>query len=256
MSSTPQQVSPQALFDSCKRREGQPERFEIDAIRRYVAKEIFFRPIFEAADTEPQAQNTTEQAIWRGAKYRDLIQLLQKAGDRKARWIILARWLRQEKVCEPEDFLPPKFSLDSLADGLSKGTRRRDPLHLARVEIWLPYFQRLITDIKVLREQKVQRIREELVTRKYDPAAIEEALKHERSALEALYHWLGKRHNTSPGTFRNALDSAKRNMEVLPPVHAAKILAREIGEIGQQPEFLTPPKARPSRRKKTKNPRL
>jgi hypothetical protein len=272
MSSTPLQISPKDLFKSCLRREETLEKVDIDEFRRQLAKALIFGPIFVAPGTtidpieegmwegiKESTRRAIEESIWRGSKYQHLLELSKKAHDRETRWIVLARWLRQENVCEPEEFLPKKL-LDNLIYEIWKGTRLDDPMDVTLVEIWLPYFQRLIAEAEVLRQQNVRRIAEELVKAGYDPNAAELA-QNERSPFETLYAWLairgekdsafplpiGKR-RVSPATFRNALYRARRSTERLLPERAAAIFEREIKEIGQRPEFLTPPKAHPSQR--------
>jgi hypothetical protein len=269
MSSTPQQNSPKARFDLCKRREENLKenlvKLPIDELRRLTTKALIFPPIFVPPQPAIQAEDKIDEAVWMGSKYRDLLERLKKARDRKTRWIVLARWLRQENLCEPEDFLPEEFNLDSFIRELWEGkdSRRDDPFDVALIEIWLPYFRQLMADTEALRQRNVRRIAEELIRMGYDPAASALAA-HESSALETLYAWLANRgedssspeqqpkRRLSAATFRNALYRAKRGVEKLLPGQAAMIFEREIKELGQQPEFMTPLKAQPSRRRKKK----
>jgi hypothetical protein len=247
--------SPQQLFDSCKSLEEQTDLLNIDALRRHIAKGFIFRPIFDAADSGTQVRDKIEEAIWRGSKYRDLIRLLQKVREPKGRWIVLARWLRQEKVCEPEDFLPEEANLDSLAREFWKGTRREEPIHVSLVESWLPYFQQLRGDIRTLREQDMRRVVNELVNRGYDRDASAIAAG-KRSVFEAVYSWLQFRRRVSSETFRNAYSRFRRSVEKLPPDVVARTFARELEELAQQGRtaaVLSKPKsARKQRTKKSR----
>jgi hypothetical protein len=111
--------SPKELYDSCLARERVCENIDIDRIREGIAKGLVFSPIFSndvkrigGSGKLDSRELEINEALLRGSKYRDLLDLLRKCKDRKGRWIILASWLRQEDVCEPEDLLPDNFNVE------------------------------------------------------------------------------------------------------------------------------------------------
>ena len=233
MPSIPEQTEQQqiqALFASCERREKNLRKDDIDQVRHKISKAVNFGPIFEPV---PQVANETDELILAGAKHRKLIDLLKRAPDPGTRWILLARWLRQEKVCEPEDFLPEEAKLDSLLNRPWKGTRRDDPVHITLVEIWLPYFEKLFEDKDDLKRRKVSRVLEELINKGYDGHAAGIAFK-KRSAVEAVYSWLHRRNRVSAETFRNAYSRIRASIKRLPPDEVERIYAKEIIDLAQQ----------------------
>ena len=232
MPSTPEHKKKQQieeLFASCKRREGDLQKVDIDQVRHEIAKAHIFRPIFEAV---PQVRNETEKLLLAGIKYQILMAQLEKAPNRLERWILLARWLWQENVCEPVDFLPKEAKLDSLLTKPWKGTRGDDPLYVSLVDIWLPYFETLMNDIKDLKGRK-RRLFEGLVNNGYDQDAVRTALT-KRSAVEAVYSWLHIRRKVSPETFRNAYARTRASISRLPHDQAARIFAQEIKKLAEQ----------------------
>jgi len=148
MSSGP---SPKELYESCIDRERNLDRAGFDRILESLTIEVIFQPLFdiysESASAVPNADSrdrAIDEVIWRGNKYRDLLELLAKSKGIEARWILLARWLRQEGICEPGEFLPKEMDLKSLTRKLWRGTRRQDFFYVKLVEIWRPYFSRLL----------------------------------------------------------------------------------------------------------------
>jgi hypothetical protein len=207
MSSSP---SPKELYQSCTARDQDLDRLDFDRIRELLTKEVIFQPLFagdsesaSAAATADSRGRAIDQAIWRGNKYRDLLELLAKCTGIEDRWILLARWLRQEGVCEPEEFLPKEMNLKSLTRKLWRGTRSQDSVHVARVEIWRPYFTRLLDDRDRVKANGVRRIEQELEKLGYHPDAIAVAVQ-ERSPLEASYAWLSNRKSGTVEALRNA----------------------------------------------------
>lgn len=235
MSSTPQQVH--ELFESCISRERIIEKEDIDKARRLFAKAIVFQPIFSAPDPAIPTGDKIDETLWRGRKYQELVELLKKARDRKTRWIVLARWLLQEKVCEPEDFLPEESNLVSLLNEPWKGSRRDDPRHVGLVALWLEYFKRLWADMNLLKRQKLHRVIDELVKKGYDREAAKAALG-KRSVYQAVYFWLESRHRVSAATFGNAYSSARGTIKAAAEIFARNIellteRGQEVGVVGK-----------------------
>jgi hypothetical protein len=235
---------------------------DVEGLRQRISKEIIFGPIFVELGETPSSGNREsggpgskiDDAIWQGNKFRDLIDLLRRAGSSEARWVVLARWLRQEKICEPEDFLPKEVSFHALTQELWKGTRRQDFIHMSLVEAWLPYFQKLLVDIKALKQQGVRRSDDQLEKKGYDRDAVVIA-KNEASPFEAVYSWLESKRKGKMHTFRNAYSRA-RALKNLSPDAARRIFKQELEELARQGRtvgFLT--RSHSSRRTRTKKSR-
>jgi len=230
------------LYERCKARERKLEGRDWKKIREGIAKEFIFGSFFqpdtqlerETEEPDPRLEKI-QRVLDLGIKYRDLLELLGKANDRESRWILVARWLRQEGVCEPEAFLPKEYNVGYLTRKLWKGIRRRDLVHVNRVEIWLPYFQNLLKDRDSLKAQGVRRILQELVRLGYEQSAVEVA-ENEKSPLEAIYSWLHARKLGSVEAIRNAYSRASGALCKLTPKSVAAIYGREIEELRRQGE--------------------
>lgn len=231
--------NPRELFSACVARQEEIKKARIDQLKLTLAKESSFQPLFEdAEDIRPNIKSAyptserIEQAIWRGNKYRDLVRLLRNAPGRDERWMVLARWLRQEKVCEPEDLLPTGF-LSRLAKQVWKGTRQDDVSRAALVDIWLPYFQRLIDEATRLEKDGVHRKAEVLKDKGYDETAVD-LTSSEHSPFEAVYLWLEDRGHGSAETFRNVCARFGAHLRMLAPEDIVKIFGRELEELPKQ----------------------
>jgi hypothetical protein len=239
MSSSP---TPKELYQSCENRERDLYRKDrdIDRIRELLAKEVIFQPLFaidsDAASADASAEQrrrAIDEAIWRGKKYRDLLELLAKCKGIEARWILLARWLRQEGICEPEDFLPKEMELESLTRKFWRGTRRQDFLHVACVEIWRPYFVGLLGDRDHLKEKGVRRYAQELEKLGYHSDAVDLALQ-ESSPLEVIYSWLSSRNRGTIEAVRNAYSRFSGATKRLIPEEVRSVYGKEIEELERQ----------------------
>lgn len=231
-------LSPKELYQSCTTSEHNLlTGAEYDRIRDLFTKELIFRPLFtinsESASAADPRGRAIDEAISRGNKYRDLLELLGKCKKIETRWIILARWLKQEGICEPDEFLPKEMDLKSLSRKFWRGTRKQDFFHVARVEIWWPYFSRLLDDRDRLQVKGVRRISEELEELGYDAAAIGIAVQ-EKSPREAIYSWLSSRNVATVEGLRNAYSRASGAMKRLNPEAVPFSCAKENEELERQ----------------------
>jgi hypothetical protein len=86
-------------------------------------------------------------------RYRELIQILKQQADPYLRWIVIARWLKQEGVCEPEEFLPMSFRKE-----IAKRYRKQLPespadlLNRAFILNWKIYFERIREELEKSRQ--------------------------------------------------------------------------------------------------------
>lgn len=146
---------------------------------------------------QPQAPSVSE---WR---YRTLLEHLRKQKDRELQWLLVARWLKQEQVCEPRQFLPPD-TLRHLVKRFQRKMRasEQDMFYNKLIENWLPYFKRLQEDLE--KRKDLSRKREEVTKLGYDADTVTWATR-KRSLIEAVCGWLARQKNTgSARTLRNA----------------------------------------------------
>lgn len=216
--------TPTQLFSQC-----QEYAKKINTERSYQLlidislQEFTFRPVF-IPDARLDAPSTTqdspkleiERLGYYGSRYRDLIQLLRNAGDSETRWFWLAAWLKQEKICQPKDFLPSEIYNKLTKDVRKKfrGMSPRDGYFFNLVETWTPYFKRLIADFRVIKEKNRKAMRsgtkgrridptENLLRAGYEPNAVP-IVRKKRSAVAAAYAWLAHRGYGDESRIRNA----------------------------------------------------
>ena len=136
-------------------------------------------------------------------RYLKLLELLHEEKDRELRWLLIARWLKHENVCEPDLFLP-KTILERLALRYLRSWQFSisDMANFAVVRGWQPYFLRLRSDLQQLR-RKGESLQEALEKIGYEPAAIKFAITKKK--LESvILSWIAGRRNLELHTLRNA----------------------------------------------------
>jgi hypothetical protein len=158
-------LSPQELFDACKAREekidagSDPERRKrIDDLLEHW---LFLTPLFGRAplagskffDQTMQRRYPFDFSIapyealkgspskWR---YRKLLQYLRKLQTRDLRQLLVARWLQQEKICEPRQFLGPATRYRLMREFHARVHISANDLKVGGIiHGWLPYFARI-----------------------------------------------------------------------------------------------------------------
>ncbi len=165
-------------------------------LKEELFKVLFFARSFfaSAPELEVAAPTDTEstdlridRGLWRGSKYRDLLELLKRARDAETRWLILAWWLKQEGVCEPEELLPNGL-LRRMANKFFQGVSFMDIRHARLVETWRPYFEPLMDDLRTT-EAKIHRFKERLAAKGYDAEAIDFCVGR-RKVIPVICNWL------------------------------------------------------------------
>ncbi len=163
----PEHLPPKELFEACLEEQKRIEAIPPQKRVEYILRDLLFLRLFEPAalpGSEPSGLerpfnfSTAEpldlqvsEADWR---YRTLLEELRKQPDRELRWLLVARWLKQEGVCEPDQFLPDETLRNLLRKFREHLRRRRFPAsptdlrHAASVKLWLPYFERLLTELR------------------------------------------------------------------------------------------------------------
>jgi len=220
INTVPERLPPKKLFEACLEEEKTIEttlfRERVDLLLRHV---LFLHPLFESSplagykpfekiaqerypfnfSIAPPVRLHVSEREWR---YRKLLEYLEKQRDTDLRWLLIARWLQQEEISGPEQFLPAGV-LRRLVKRFQKHLPTISPtdlLHAARVKLWLPYFERLRADYNAKKPHNPGLI---LGGVGYDAEAIE-AITRTQSNDWAACKWLGKRKNINPYNLRNA----------------------------------------------------
>jgi len=183
---------------------------------------LIFGPLFDpdprldlpASDTDSR-ELKIERAIWYGLKYQDLLKLLRGCKDNQARLLILARWLKQEGVCKPPDFLSKRtlsrFMRLARQTRLKEDVSFTDIKHSLLVSIWLPYFNRLMEDCR--RFQRLRRQRQ-ILEEIYDTQAVQEVMvRNRRSAIPVVCAWLEHRGKGEAPALMNAYSRHSRAVQ-------------------------------------------
>jgi hypothetical protein len=165
-------------------------RLKVEFFKTYWRNQPFFSqdtpPESVAPETSKeqrrasQIQKQLEDAI----KYRDLIELLKKAINRRTRLFLIARWLTAEGVCEPEDIIG-STELQKHARKMFSFFSSSDFQNADRVRAWLPYFERLHHD------QRDGTSRQALLEVGYEETAVD-IDRNKRSPIAAACEWLAK----------------------------------------------------------------
>jgi hypothetical protein len=124
----------------------------------------------------------------------DVVHVLKKANSNDDVWFVLACWLREEAIREPEDFLP-----ESIYSRLTQSIRQRlkgisfnDMRLFELVRCWERYFTRLLADKR--RRSDSTDLRKELCAAGYVPEAVDLVMRKKwRSTVELTCEWLAAR---------------------------------------------------------------
>ena len=205
----PEAVSPETIYKKCMARDKNVRETNLAAVLESFFKQLVFdRALFaadpqlvSAVETDPDSRHSKILlGVRDGAKYRDLLELVKHTPNKEIRWLVLAMWLKTEGVCEPEEFLP--FRWRAHARKYFRGLSLADIRYATLVDIWRPYFERLMEDLRAL-PPNLRRVTEELKKRGYETSAIECA-RTRRSPIPAICKWLAPSENVDATTFRNA----------------------------------------------------
>jgi hypothetical protein len=203
------QVEIVELYQRCLSEERKTTKLDLDKLKLLLAKELFFRPplfepppvVDESSAIDKEIDFKIRWQLWEAGKYRRILDGFRTQTERKGRLFLLARWLSLEKVCEPEGIIGIDV-LRRMAKKAFRGLSPTDFHHADRVRAWLPYFERLVDDLR-LRNQVVS----EVVRLGYEEAAVL-AANRKRGAVPAACEWLADRHTSSrkvdAPTLRNA----------------------------------------------------
>ena len=162
---------------------------------RFFEDELSGKRLTEKPHCHSKSDQLTRIIVY-GCRYRDLLGLLRETKNKEARLLVLAAWLRYERLLEPEDILPPQL----IQKWRFKGISLTDLRHARLVEIWRPYFRQLFADRKAL-EKTARRSKEALLARGYEESAILATLG-KREIVPAICEWLADR-----GVYKKGIDA-------------------------------------------------
>jgi hypothetical protein len=141
-------------------------------------------------------------------RYGKLLELLRGQKDRKFRWLIMARWLKQEQVCQPDAFLP-KSILQELTRKYF-ASKRLSPANLVYWSIvtgWKPYFRSLRSELKKARKEHKDP-RSTLEAMGYESTAVNCAI-NKRQLISTIIDWVAKRNHFEAANLANAYSKIK-----------------------------------------------
>lgn len=224
--SNPRSLRIPALYQQCLDNEGKWARLDMKKLKLIFAKSYLvhaslFRPPPTRSESlgsnkiEKERNFKISMRLYEGEKYRDILELLGSVSVKQARLLLIARWLAEEKVCEPEDIIGTE-ELQRQANKMFRGLSEAVFHHADRVSAWIPYFERLLDDLRTAKGTAI------LLARGYDQSAIRASYR-KRSAIEAACEWLANRDkslNVDPPTLRNAYSRVYgRTSRSLRPLH-------------------------------------
>ena len=158
----------------------------------FLERSIFPTSTPEAAGTEGLNVNERDilERAFLGDRCRAIFSLLKEAPNIDERWELLARWLKQEGALEPKDILPADF-IKHLVDWRFRGFSKKDVLYASVVEIWGPYFERLMAEMG--KKRPVPHVKEKhLESVGFELESITQAAQH-AEIIPAICDWLADR---------------------------------------------------------------
>ncbi len=181
------------LYQRCLAEEQKSTQLDLDKLKLILVKGLFFdRPLFEPPPTVDESSAINKETdlkirrqLWEARKYRLIKELVRTKTRRKERLFILAWWLNQEEICKPEDIIGVE-ELGRRAKKLFPCFSTADFHHADAVRAWIPYFDRLIPESRVVKDSS------KLMKQGYDEKAVWAALK-KRSSIAAACEFLASR---------------------------------------------------------------
>ncbi len=185
------------LYQQCFAAEGNLTKEDMGKLKLILVRGLLFdRPLFGSPPTVDESSAINKEIdlkirrqLWEAGKYRAVLDLVGRQTKRENRLFLLACWLKQEKVCEPEDLLGIEV-LRRLVKENFRFLSASDFYHAERVRKCLPYVEKLLADFRT-RKGDVSK----LVNLGYDEVAIR-AVSKKRSATPAACEWLANRRDS------------------------------------------------------------
>lgn len=198
------QVGIHELYCQCLAAEQNSTKQDLGKLKLIFARGYLFgRPLFEPPPTIDECSAINKEIdlkirwqLWEARKYRDILEVLRTQTKLEGRLFLLAWWLRQEKVCEPEDIIGIEV-LRRLAKKLFRWLSTSDFHHAETVRAWIPYFDRLIRESRMVKDSS------KLVKQGYDEKTVWAVFK-KRSPISSACEWLAPRLGVDSATLANA----------------------------------------------------
>jgi hypothetical protein len=192
------------LYQQCLAKQQNSMKQDLGKLKLILAKEFLFgRPLFvsppvvdESSAINKQTDLKIRTQLWEAGKYRGILEALRAQTKQEDRLLLLAWWLNQENVCEPEDIVGSRI-LRQLAKKLFGFLSTKDFHHAEAVRAWIPYFDKLIRDSRVIKDNS------KLVGQGYDERAVWAVFK-KRSPIASACDWLAPRLGVDSPTLVNA----------------------------------------------------
>ena len=193
------QTECRSLYSRCEDRERKILAWDSAAFKNQLVSTLAFGvSLFSSSNTVPtptRPMQTAGKLDLPPSAYLSLVQTLKKAKNKDELWFLIALWLKQEAIREPEDSLPPatyKRLTREVRERL-RGISFTDMQYFELVLCWEPYFSKLLEDCKRLRYHSAN-LEKELTALGYVPKSVELILlKRWRSAVEVSFEWLADR---------------------------------------------------------------
>ena len=161
---------------------------------------------------------------------RGVVHYLKKLPTVELRLLLVARWLRDNGVCEPEEILPAgvvKYLIKVFKK--ERGISFTDIYYAKLIKNWLPYFERLLEDRPQVSGTSHLGLTQWLIKQGHDRSAVECAMgskRNKRSALSIGCEWLVRREDirdikaeADAGTLRNAYSRVYGKPRQKPPTN-------------------------------------
>jgi hypothetical protein len=171
------------LFNECLSREKLLKKAKFLELKEAFVTAPLNRPLHKP---DPSAAPEVQLL----ATYLVLRTAMKEAKNNEERWVYLARWLKQEGICEPKQFLPSVTyrCLKQAYQKHLKGISFTDPFYFELVRTWEPYFKDLLNDRK--KTPDVDALR----NLGYDSKSVDLLIRKPwRSPVELACEWLAQR---------------------------------------------------------------
>jgi len=167
---------------------------------------------FSFSITGPDSK--VSQPDWR---YQELLRMLKQFDDAELRWLLVARWLHEEEVCEPDEFLHPTILQHLIKKYLAQTAKfsTTDCRNWCLIRTWALYFSPLQDAARKI--PKMTRRRKELLAGLgFDEGAVH-YISVTRSLVGAIASWLEDRGKGDARTLENAYSRGESYLRKVKP---------------------------------------
>lgn len=177
-------LRPTELFERCKSNQHNWTTVNLQKVKLFLAEEYLLGTV-----NLPPAPKEMD-------KYEHLLNILREAANKDVRLVLLAKWLKEENICTPEDILAAD-TFKKVAKKYFAAISSTDFRHADTVRAWIPYFDCLLAELRVLHSTS------KLVEKGYAESAVTAAWG-KRSSVSAACEWLSDRIHVDAGRLANA----------------------------------------------------